>query len=388
LDTKKYTRDKDIGCSVCLAPKKNVFVAWGKNECPDKGSQSLLYAGQVAASHYAYRGSGGNAVCLHNNPQSVKGATNRYQHHQSRLYGVEYWQNYNQYKKNYQKDAACAVCTTNEVGATYVQWGRQTCAANYKEGTVNHTVVYKGMIHSTRHDWQGKSTYECVHMDRDAYLTSANDPEKSNGRHEDGNRWYTTELMTGSIQETADENGYRTGYELPCVVCRAEPADAPPPTPAPTRLSTNTEFKTLVDNFNNLQKKVQDLEKKLQETQEATDEDIQTVIQTFNGKNNDRVNDITKLENTIIQAIESGHNVSETDVPERTSPTDTVVAGFEPTIEVDEGEVKISIVPGKRLKVNDGGEDDEILTANEVKSLVQEHVKNAFKKMYDGVNPE
>jgi hypothetical protein len=347
-----------------------------------------LYAGQVAASHRSYRGSGGNALCLHDLPQSVKGATNQHQHHQSQLYGVEYWQNNNQYSKNYQKDAACAVCTTNEVGTTYVQWGRQTCTANYKEGTVNHTVVYKGMIQSSFWNWQGKGNFECVHMDKEYYLTSNNDPEKQNGRHENGQRWYMTELMTGAIADTNDNNGYRYGYELACVVCQGEAAEGPPPTPAPTLLSTNTEFATLVENFNKLQKQVNDLQNNVEKQKAEVDEDIQTVIQTFNGKNNDRVNDITKLENTIIQAILSGHNVSETDVPERTSPADTVVAGFEPTIEVDEGEVKISIVPGKRLKVNDGGEDDEILTANEVKSLVQEHVKNAFKKMYDGVNPE
>merc|ERR1711937_35465 len=142
LDTAKYKKDQDLGCSVCLAPKKNVFVAWGKKECPDKDAQDLLYTGQVAGGKYDRRGSGANQLCLHNLPQSVQNANNRYEHHQSRIYGVEYWQNGKQLsRKNHQKDAACAVCSTKAVGETYVQWGRQTCTANYKEGTVNHTVV-------------------------------------------------------------------------------------------------------------------------------------------------------------------------------------------------------------------------------------------------------
>jgi hypothetical protein len=326
---------------------------------------------------------------LHNLPQSVKDANNRYQHHPSRIYGVEYWQNGKQLsRKNHQKDAACAVCSTKAVGETYVQWGRQTCAANYKEGTVNHKVVYKGMIQSSFWNWQGKGNFECVHMDKEYYLTSNNDPEKQNGRHENGQRWYMTELMTGAIADTNDNNGYRYGYELACVVCQGEAAEGPPPTPAPTLLSTNTEFATLVENFNKLQKQVNDLQNNVEKQKAEVDEDIQTVIETFNGKNDERVNDINQLENTIIEAVLAGHGVDKSTVEDRVSDPNVKANDFEPTIEVDQGRVKVSVAPGNRLHINDGGADDEIYTAKEVDALVAEHVKKAFSGLYDKMNSD
>merc|ERR1711937_487696 len=197
-----------------------------------------------------------------------------------------------------------------------------------------------------------------------------------------------TELMTGAIADTNDNNGYRYGYELPCVVCQGEAAEGPPPTPAPTLLSTNTEFATLVENFNKLQKQVDDLQKHVENQITEVDENIQTVIETFNGKNDDRVNDVNQLEETILEAVLAGHGVDKTTVADRVSDPNVKANDFDPTIEVDQGRVKVSVAPGNRLHINDGGADDEIYTAKEVDALVAEHVKKAFSGLYDKLNSD
>lgn len=200
IDESLYPHNREVGCSVCLAPKPT-YVRWGSNSCPS-GSE-LLFKGIAAGNHYDHSGSGTNTLCLHTSPQYPKGFSDGDQDG-ALLYGTEY-QNTGTLdgsaKEN--KDAACAMCMSSTAGDVYVQWGRSNSCSN------EHTTLYTGLVMADYYKYHEEDTL-CVDPERASHAGG------SSG-NENGHLWYTSESEKGAI----DESIYPDDREVGCSVCLA-----------------------------------------------------------------------------------------------------------------------------------------------------------------------
>eukprot|EP00729_Bicosta_minor_P006823 gene6823-3689_t len=204
IDESIYPDDREVGCSVCLAPKP-VFPRWGSNSCPSGSTQ--LYKGIAAGSHYDHGGSV-TTICLHPNPQYPTGYSDG-NRNGNLIYGVEY-QTYNAGgTSKHDTDAACSMCMSDKGGDIYVQWGRSKTCSN------EHTTLYSGLAMAERYTHH-KSDYVCVDPEHANHASSSRSDNN-------GKLWYTVEIKAGSM----DESLYPHDTELGCSVCQSIPRWTP-----------------------------------------------------------------------------------------------------------------------------------------------------------------
>merc|ERR1712134_230117 len=203
-DESQYGHDRELSCAVCSSSLP-VYTRWGSRTCANGATK--LYEGFMANDYYTHPGSGYNYLCMHPQPQWPSGMNTGNQDG-ALLYGVEY-ENTGAVDKNYQKDAACAVCQQkSSTRVPYVQWGRKSCSNGHK-------LEYYGLIMANRYNHNSKSEYVCVDWDRAAHARS------SNANH-NGGLLYTTEMQTTG-HSSGDEQQYGHDRELSCAVCNPRP---------------------------------------------------------------------------------------------------------------------------------------------------------------------
>ena len=150
----------------------------------------------MSNGYYTHRGSGGNYLCMHPEPEWPEGMSEA-QQIGALLFGVEY-KNTGAIDKHHNHDAGCVVCEHKTASSVYVQWGRKTC-------TNGHHMEYFGLIMSTLHN-KKKSEFICVSWNRMTHATS-------DSAINDGGTLYTTEWDVKDVSE------YKKGNELSCAVC-------------------------------------------------------------------------------------------------------------------------------------------------------------------------
>merc|ERR1712019_312065 len=138
-DEAQYGHDRELSCAVCSSSLP-VYTRWGSRTCANGATK--LYEGFMANDYYTHPGSGYNYLCIHPQPQWPSGMST-WNQDGALLHGVEY-ENTGAVDKNYQKDAACAVCQQkSSTRVPYVQWGRKSCSNGHK-------LEYYGLIMANR----------------------------------------------------------------------------------------------------------------------------------------------------------------------------------------------------------------------------------------------
>lgn len=221
----KYTDNRELGCSVCFAPKA-VFTQWGSNTCGAGSTQ--LYKGYAAGVRYDRTGGGANNLCLHSSPQSpaVFNDQDSTGGNSAEISGVEYttgdvkssssnyFFGFPLAKGRHQGDAACSVCMMDDASSVYTQWGRsRTCSNGHKE-------VYSGLVMGARHN-DRTGEFVCVSSNFDVRNGS------SSAKSFDSHRWYPAETRSHDEDSATNEGAdlvYRHGVEVGCTVCAAPKA--------------------------------------------------------------------------------------------------------------------------------------------------------------------
>ncbi|CAK0844604.1 unnamed protein product [Prorocentrum cordatum] len=211
-DEYAYPHNRELGCTVCGIPAKNVdpdgvvtitpesettvFTVWGKRQCPF--TAELVYEGFMAGAHHNHGGSGANFICMTtSNPNPPSGYSDGNQDG-SLLYGTEY-QNTGALDANHDGDAACAVCRKRSKHRdVFVQWGRSTSCSN------SLPTVYKGYI-MANHYTQHRSTRVCVDTARETHA-------QSSWHDNNGALLYTTEFEV-------PVSGVSANHEVGCSAC-------------------------------------------------------------------------------------------------------------------------------------------------------------------------
>jgi len=197
---------------VQLASAGEIYTRWGRKSCP-KGSV-LLYAGHMAGSHYATKGSGGNYLCMHNNPKVGTGNVLGNQPWSGWIHGIEYevvpdygvgkpYSSVNVGGSSlHNSDAPCAVCYNPKASTHHMVPGRPDCPSS------DMHLEYNGYIVS-------EASY--TDRQRTEFICLDGEPEAIPGGQADDNQGviYPVQLGCGSLPCST----YTNGNEVTCAVC-------------------------------------------------------------------------------------------------------------------------------------------------------------------------
>ena len=84
--------------------------------------------------------------------------------------------------------------TAPHCAQVYTQWGRSKTCSN------NHATLYSGLVLTSHNAHVSKAEYVCVDNERAAHL-------KSSSTNTNGNLWYTTATVGGSMDEALYPDG-------------------------------------------------------------------------------------------------------------------------------------------------------------------------------------
>eukprot|EP00164_Ancoracysta_twista_P001878 GFYU01002467.1.p1 GENE.GFYU01002467.1~~GFYU01002467.1.p1 ORF type:complete len:957 (-),score=279.64 GFYU01002467.1:133-3003(-) len=160
-----HKHDYEAPCSVCQVkdrPGRAVYMQVGKQHCPTNFHRS--YWGYVMASHYTHQKS--EFICVDSHAETIgtREGTSR-----GLLYPTEVQHN-GVPGYVHDREITCSVCTTQEVGQVYTNWGSQKCPSTAEK-------VYEGMVGASYHGHVGGG-YN--------YLCMQDNPEY--GEHNNGNQ--------------------------------------------------------------------------------------------------------------------------------------------------------------------------------------------------------
>eukprot|EP00164_Ancoracysta_twista_P003890 GFYU01005216.1.p1 GENE.GFYU01005216.1~~GFYU01005216.1.p1 ORF type:complete len:932 (-),score=275.76 GFYU01005216.1:86-2881(-) len=189
--------EKDPVVPLIPGPKGTSFVHWGRKLCPE--GTDLVYAGQVAGSHYTHAGSGANLVCMNPTHKATPIESSTADQNGGLLYRTEYETHHSvngvvELGKFHDHEVPCAVCIAQR--PSFMQPGRDDCPHNYE-------VEYNGYIMSDRYN-HNKSTYNCMN----AYPETRGDAGNANGA-----LMYTVEARSATSSQ------YELGREVMCAQC-------------------------------------------------------------------------------------------------------------------------------------------------------------------------
>lgn len=183
------------------------YIRWGRTTCATNTSNAIvIYKGYAVGPHYNHVGSGGNFLCLADNPQWL----NHVSGHNGYIYGVEYEifndnNNVFSYANNggnaiRDQPAPCVSCYALDRSAMVMIPGRTECPTGwYKE--------YMGYLVSEE-DYPGRQ--------RSSYICWDEAPETaSGGYNQDQGIIYPVLVGCGSLPCST----YPNGWNVACVVC-------------------------------------------------------------------------------------------------------------------------------------------------------------------------
>jgi hypothetical protein len=188
------------------------FIRWGRTVCPT-GSQRL-YKGYMAGRNFNQNGSGGNYLCVHDNPKFLGGAAGLIGSGGAGiLRGVElelFAQYGNTLFKNdnvpdgtlHNQDLLCALCYVADATDQVMIPGRPDC------GGIGYDLMYYGYL-ASQNQYPDRQTGEYICLDEK--------PEgRAGGAGDDNNAViYPVEVQCGSLPC----NPFVNGMELTCAVC-------------------------------------------------------------------------------------------------------------------------------------------------------------------------
>jgi len=199
-----YKYDFELSCAQCSSTSESAvttYTRWGANSCPDKSK--MLYDGFMTNGRFNERGGGAAYQCMARGPEytGMEGISSK---GSSRLYGVDYFTAHlpagGTFKKVNYHDASCAVCEV-ATSAVLTIPGTQKCPSGYEQ-------EYKGMLMS------GKVSD--AHLTQNVCVDDA--PVGVIGQrtgNSNGARLHPVEVSKIPIG-----NGYKSGREVGCVVCK------------------------------------------------------------------------------------------------------------------------------------------------------------------------
>jgi len=186
-----------------------VYERWGRKTCP--AGAVLLYKGYMASGKYNSIGSGGNFLCVNEDPLFVRGIPGQ-QKYAGMIYGVEFDFTKSEYNNLFsdenvkggqlqEQDMPCVLCYVAESYTKFVMPGRPDC------GSTGFDLQYKGFLVSGGDTLPGKSEYVC--------LDEAPEGTVGGSASADQSVIYPVQLGCGSLPC----NPFQEGMEMTCAVC-------------------------------------------------------------------------------------------------------------------------------------------------------------------------
>ncbi len=198
----------EVTCAQCTADPNvvnktgDVFTYWGKsNSCPS--GSDVVYKGYAAGSSTQQSGSGGNIMCLSDDPKLPKFPTLAFTQ-VAPLFGVKYQTAESWVPVGLQdvdgQDAVCTVCQS--AGVVLMQPGSTVCPTGFNTEFTGYLVSSDFRDHD--------QTTVCLSSNPDLNPITS-DPSETAAQ------WHFSEIRCGALQ--CSSNSYVAAKEVGCAVC-------------------------------------------------------------------------------------------------------------------------------------------------------------------------
>ena len=184
------------------------YILWGRSSCPQKSK--LIYNGQIAGKHHSSFGGGTNYLCLPNNPEYDRKASDGLH---TALRATHY-RTFNA-KSNFHR-ATCAACETDKRVNHIMIPAKTSCP------TSEWTLEYKGFIMSMAEYNTGGVDDFLDNYHATSYICVDSNPESLTSKpydHNYGSLLYTTHVACSGTSGLHNCPPYKPTTALSCVVC-------------------------------------------------------------------------------------------------------------------------------------------------------------------------